>query len=45
MKDNNNKLIKAVRQTAIQKTTELLSEEVEVIVSFFESAPHDERPL
>lgn len=35
MKDKTDEQIKAVRQTAIQKTTELLGEEVEVIDSFF----------
>lgn len=45
MKDKTDEQIKAVRQTAIQKATELLGEEVEVIDSFFESEPHDVRPL
>lgn len=45
MKDKTNEQIKAERKIAIQKATELLGEEVEVIDSFFESAPHDARPL
>lgn len=45
MKDKTDEQIKAVRQTAIQKATELLGEDVEVIDSFFESAHHDVRPL
>ena len=45
MKDKTNEEIKAEREKAIQKATELLGEDVEVINSFFESAPHDARPL
>lgn len=45
MKDKTDEEIKAEREKAIQKATELLGEEVEVIDSFFESAPHDARPL
>ena len=37
--------IKAEREIAIKKAEELIGEEVEVIDSFFESAPHDARPL
>lgn len=45
MKDKTDEEIKAEREKAIQKATELFGEEVEVIDSFFESAPHDARPL
>lgn len=45
MKDKTDEQIKAERKIATQKATELLGEEVEVIDSFFESAPHDARPL
>lgn len=45
MKDKTDEEIKAEREKAIQKATEFLGEEVEVIDSFFESAPHDVRPL
>lgn len=37
--------IKAEREIAIKKAKEIIGEEVEVIDSFFESAPHDARPL
>ena len=36
---------KAEREIAIKKAKEIIDEEVEVIDSFFESAPHDARPL
>lgn len=45
MKDKTDEQIKAEREVAVQKATELIGEEVEVIDSFFESAPHDARPL
>lgn len=45
MKDKTDEQIKKERKIAIQKASELLGEEVEVIDSFFESAPHDARPL
>lgn len=45
MKDKTDEQIKVERKRAIQKATELLGEEVEVIDSFFESAPHNARPL
>lgn len=45
MKDKTDEEIKAEREKAIQKATELFGEEVEVIDSFFESAPHNARPL
>lgn len=45
MRDKTDEQIKVERKNAIQKATELLGEEVEVIDSFFESAPHDTKPL
>lgn len=45
MRDKTDEQIKVERKNAIKKATELLGEEVEVIDSFFESAPHDARPL
>lgn len=45
MKYKTDEQIKKERKIAIQKASELLGEEVEVIDSFFESAPHDARPL
>lgn len=45
MKDKTDEQIKAEREIAIQKASALIGEEVEVIDSFFESAPHDARPL
>lgn len=37
--------IKAEREIAIKNAQEIIGEEVEVIDSFFEKAPHDARPL
>ena len=37
--------IKAVREKAIQSAKEQIGEDVEVIDSFFENAPHDAKPL
>lgn len=37
--------ILATREEAIKKAEELLGENVEVIDSFFQSAPHDAKPL
>lgn len=37
--------ILAVREKAIKSATEHLGEEVEVIDSFFQNAPHDAKPL
>ena len=37
--------IKAEREIAIRNAQEIIGEEVEVIDSFFEKAPHDARPL
>ena len=36
---------KSEREIEIKKAKEIIGEEVEVIDSFFESAPHDARPL
>ena len=45
MKDKTDEEIKAVRQKAIEKAKELLGEDVEIIDSFFEGAPHNAAPL
>ena len=45
MKDKTNEEIKAVREKAIQSVKEKYGEDVEVIDSFFENAPHDAKPL
>lgn len=45
MRDKTDEEIKAVRQQAIEKAKEKLGEDVEVIDSFFEGAPHDAKPL
>ena len=45
MKDKTDEEIKAVREEAIRRAKEKLVEDVEVIDSFFENAPHDARPL
>lgn len=45
MKDKTDEEIKAERKLAIEKAQEVIGEEVEVIDSFFENAPHDARPL
>ena len=45
MKDKTDEEIKAERERAIKEAQEQLGEEVEVIDSFFENAPHDARPL
>ena len=45
MRDKTDEQIKSERKNAIQKATEVLGEDVEVIDSFFESEPHDARPL
>ena len=39
------KTIKDERAIAVKKAVEYLGEDVEVIDSFFESAPHDAKPL
>ena len=45
MKDKTNEEIKAVREEAIASVKEKYGEDVEVIDSFFENAPHDAKPL
>ena len=45
MKDKTDEEIKAVREEAIKSVKEKYGEDVEVIDSFFENAPHDARPL
>lgn len=45
MKGKTNDEIKAVRSQAIAAAQNILGEEVEVIDSFFEDAPHDAKPL
>lgn len=45
MRDKTNEEIKAERERAIQSAMEMLGEDVEVIDSFFENAPHDAKPL
>lgn len=37
--------IKAVREKAVRSAEEKIGEDVEVIDSFFENAPHDAKPL
>lgn len=45
MKDKTDAEILAVREQAIQSAKNLLSEDVEVIDSFFQNVPHDATPL
>ena len=45
MRDKTNEQIKAERERAIDVTKAKLGENVEVIDSFFENAPHDAKPL
>ena len=45
MKDKTDEEIKAVRQKAIEKAKERVGDDIEVIDSFFEGAPHDAAPL
>lgn len=45
MKDKTDAEILAVREEAIRIAKELFDEDVEVIDSFFQSAPHDAKPL
>ena len=45
MKGKTNEEIKAVREKAIESAKRELGEDVEVIDSFFENAPHDAKPL
>lgn len=45
MQDKTNEQIKAERERAIESAKNYLDEDVEVIDSFFENAPHDTKPL
>jgi len=45
MKDKTDEEIFAVREKAIASAKEKLGEDVEVIDSFFQDAPHDAKPL
>lgn len=45
MKDKTDAEILVVREQAIQSAKNLLGEDVEVIDSFFQDAPHDAKPL
>lgn len=45
MRDKTDAEILAVREQAIQSAKNLLGEDVEVIDSFFQNAPHDAKPL
>lgn len=45
MKDKTDAEILAVREQVIQSAKNLLGEDVEVIDSFFQDAPHDAKPL
>lgn len=45
MRDKTNEYIKKERQAAIEYAVKELGENVEVIDSFFENAPHDAKPL
>lgn len=45
MRDKTDAEIKATREKAIETVKKMLGEEVEVIDSFFEGAPHDAKPL
>jgi len=45
MRDKTDEQIKEERARAIEAVKELYEDDVEIIDSFFESAPHDARPL
>lgn len=45
MKDKTHEQIKQERENAIKNAKEIVGDDVEVIDSFFENAPHDARPL
>lgn len=45
MRDKTNEQIKEEREKAVEIAKQQLGEEVEVIDSFFEDAPHDAKPL
>ena len=45
MRDKTNEQIKQEREKAVKIAQELVGEEIDVIDSFFENAPHDAKPL
>ena len=45
MKDKTDEEILAVREKAIQAAKEVVGDDVEVLDSFFQGAPHDAKPL
>lgn len=45
MKDKTNEQIKETRKKLIAKAKERFGEDIEIIDSFFENAPHDAKPL
>lgn len=45
MRDKTNEQIIQEREKAVKIAQELVGEEIEVIDSFFENAPHDAKPL
>ena len=45
MKDKTNEQIKETREKLIAKAKERFGEDIEIIDSFFENAPHDAKPL
>lgn len=45
MRDKTDKEIKAERELAIERAKQVIGDDVEVIDSFFEGAPHDAKPL
>ncbi len=45
MRDKSNEEIKAERAAAVARIKEICGDNVEVIDSFFERAPHDAKPL
>jgi hypothetical protein len=45
MKNKTNEEIKAVRQAILADVSKLVDDNVEIIDSFFENAPHDAMPL
>ena len=45
MADKTNEEVKAVREAIVADVSKLVNDDVEIIDSFFENAPHDARPL
>ena len=45
MRDKTDEEIKEIRETALKEAENMIESEVELIDSFFESAPHDAKPL